>query len=426
MKHVLGVLGVLAAAVLLAVSAAINWRFGYSLGTTEFDGQIYGAASAAADCLKALVPFFFFAAIRNRMWSQAAASAVVWVVVTSYSMTSALGHAAHNRFDGASQRSADAQAYGDLRAQVKRAQDELSWIPRHRPAAAIESAIDSAKSERAWAFTSGCTEMTGRQGRDFCQRYHGLQAELASAKQAVVMKQRITELQAKLGQASGADAVADPQAEVLSQLTGIAPDKIQTAMTIFVALLLEIGSGFGMYIAFSQWRLYDSYAPRPSRAAARASRPLAGEAELAGETAGAVTSGADALAARSGDPLLLSPPSKAEHTAPPADPEPRSGSNDKVVPMKRPLPANNGERYYKERTEPKFGNKVPATRVYEDYKSWCVQNGKSAASKSRFTDELLSCGIHKNQSGQYVGIALKSDIERAEASKPAGTKTEAA
>src|SRR5262249_59825783 len=98
MRHVLGVLGVLAAGVLLAVSCAMNWRFGLSLGRTELDGQIYGAASAAADCLKALVPFFFFAAMRNRMWSQAAAAAVVWAVVTSYSMTSALSHAALHRF----------------------------------------------------------------------------------------------------------------------------------------------------------------------------------------------------------------------------------------------------------------------------------------------------------------------------------------
>ena len=67
-RHALGVLGVVAAGILLAVSAAMNYRFGYSLGKTEMDGQIYGAASAAADCFKALVPFFLFAAIRNRMW----------------------------------------------------------------------------------------------------------------------------------------------------------------------------------------------------------------------------------------------------------------------------------------------------------------------------------------------------------------------
>lgn len=104
MRHVLGIFGILAAGVLLAVSAAMNWRFGFSLGKTEMDGQIYGAASAAADCFKALVPFFLFAAIRNRMWSQAAASVVVWVVVTAYSLTSALGHAALNRQDSTGQR----------------------------------------------------------------------------------------------------------------------------------------------------------------------------------------------------------------------------------------------------------------------------------------------------------------------------------
>ena len=110
LRHALGVLGVAAAGILLAVSAAMNWRFGFSLGKTEFDGQIYGAASAAADCFKALVPFFLFAAIKNRMWSQAAAAAVVWVVVTAYSLTSALGHAALNRLDTAGTRAVQAEA----------------------------------------------------------------------------------------------------------------------------------------------------------------------------------------------------------------------------------------------------------------------------------------------------------------------------
>src|SRR5215207_9778929 len=134
MRHALGILGVLAAGVLLAVSAAMNWRFGLSLGRTEMDGQIYGAASAAADCFKALVPFFFFAALKNRMWSQAAASAVVWVVVTSYSLTSALGHAALNRLDTSGHRAAEAATYKDHRSDLKRAEDQASWIPQHRPA----------------------------------------------------------------------------------------------------------------------------------------------------------------------------------------------------------------------------------------------------------------------------------------------------
>ena len=155
MRHALGVLGVLAAGVLLAVSAAMNWRFGYSLGKTELDGNIYGAASAAADCMKALVPFFFFSAMKNKMWSQAAASAVVWVVVTAYSMTSALGHAALNRADTSGNRTTQAQSYSDLRTDLKRTQDQLSWIPQHRPAQTVQGEIDGAKNKREWSWTDG-------------------------------------------------------------------------------------------------------------------------------------------------------------------------------------------------------------------------------------------------------------------------------
>ena len=52
-------------------------------------------------------------------------------------------------------------------------------------------------------------------------------------------------------------AEADPQASVLSKITGLEVDKVQTALTIFVALLIEIGSGFGMYVAFAYWRIND-------------------------------------------------------------------------------------------------------------------------------------------------------------------------
>src|SRR4029453_3217870 len=127
-RHFLGVMGVVAAGILLAVSAAMNYRFGFSLGKSAIDGQIYGLASAGPRCFKALVPFFFFAALRNRMWSQALAAALVWTVVTGYSMTSALGHAALNRLDTSGKRDVEAASYADLRADSKRAQGHTSWI----------------------------------------------------------------------------------------------------------------------------------------------------------------------------------------------------------------------------------------------------------------------------------------------------------
>ena len=83
---------------------------------------------------------------------------LVWVVVTSYSLTSALGHAALNRLDTAGQRTATARHYKDHRADLARAQEQLSWIPQHRPAQAVQADIDALKDDRAWAYTEECTQ----------------------------------------------------------------------------------------------------------------------------------------------------------------------------------------------------------------------------------------------------------------------------
>jgi len=395
MRHALGVLGVLAAGVLLAVSCAMNWRFGFSLGRTEFDGQIYGAASAAADCMKALVPFFFFAAIRNRMWSQALASAVVWVVVTSYSLTSALGHAALNRLDTAGQRTATADNYKDHRADLARAQEQLSWIPQHRPAQAVQADIDSLKDERTWANTEQCSKVTGSKGRGFCQKFHALSAELASAQQSIALEARVADIQGKMTHVTGTAVMteADPQAAVLAKLAAlVAPnikiEDVQTALTVFVALLLEVGSGFGMYIAFSQWRLYESHAP-----AAPVMVPVS--------TAAAAVAAPTAVAIA----------------------KPRSGANDNrsAPPAQRLIaPENDVERFYKERIETQDGSSLTATSLYEDYCAWCEEQQKEPLALPTFGREFGELGVQKARIAgrvRYIGIALKSAGELEEDKK---------
>ena len=399
MRHALGVLGVLAAGVLLAVSAAMNWRFGFSLGRTEFDGQIYGAASAAADCMKALVPFFFFAALRTKMWSQAAASALVWVVVMAYSLTSALGHAALNRLDTAGQRAATVQTYKDHRADLKRAQEQLSWVPQHRPAQAVQSDIDVLKSERAWRWSKGCTKVTGPKGRSFCQKYHGFTAELASAEQASALEARIADTQSKLAQSEGATVMseADPQAAVLTKLASafmpsVRVEDVQTALTVFIAMLLEVGSAFGMFIAFSQWRLYDRQAP-------------------AAPTIAPVSTAAEGAAPK---PIAVA--------------KPRSGANDnktandnKSVPAARLLaPETDVERFYKERIDTQDGSSLTATSLYEDYCGWCDEQQKEPLALPTFGREFGELGVQKARIAgrvRYIGIALKSAGELEEDKK---------
>ncbi len=387
MRHVLGILGVLAAGVLLAVSAAMNWRFGYSLGKTELDGLIYGSASAAADCMKALVPFFFFAALRNKMWSQAAASVVVWVVVTAYSLTSALGHAALNRLDTAGQRAVEAQSYKDLRADLKRAEEQLSWVPQHRPMAAVQSDIENAKNQRPWAWTSGCTDVKGKQGRDFCQQYLAFASEFASGEEAGKLQTRIAEISGKLSQVKGSTVMAesDPQAAVLAKLSGMDLEKVQIAMTIFIALLLEVGSGFGMYVAFSQWRLYDNDAPAAPMMAT----------VMTSTAAAAVT-----VPAAQPAPVQIA--------------RPRSGANDnKTAPASAKLiaPESDVERFYKEAVETENGSTVSATQLYEEYCIWCEDQKKEPLAHPTFGREFQELGVQKARVAgriRYVGISLKS------------------
>ncbi len=399
-RHALGVLGVIAAGILLAVSAAMNYRFGFSLGKTALDGQIYGAASAAADCFKALVPFFFFAALRNKMWSQAMAAALVWTVVSAYSMTSAVGHAALNRLDTTGQRAAAAANYKDMRADSKRAQDELTWIPAHRPVDTVAAELNVHKAQRYWPVTRECTAVAGRHARDYCQQFHKLNAELASGLEAQKLESRLSEIGAKLAKTAGGTvmAEADPQASVLAKITGLEIDKVQTALTLFVALLIEIGSAFGMYVAFAYWRLQDGVAPQAvARSTAAAALPTTGgAAEAAPET-------------EAGDAAAEPPPGR------------RLNANDNRTPARAPVPESDVQRYYRERVVAASENSsLTSSELYEDYCRWCEEKERIPFAHPRVTREIAELGVKKERIGKrtrYFGIALRFAHEHEEDKK---------
>jgi hypothetical protein len=435
-RHVLGVLGVLAAGVLLAVSAAMNWRFGFQLGRTEMDGQIYGAASAAADCLKALVPFFFFAAVRNKVWSQAAASALVWVVVTAYSMTSALGHAALNRFDTTGQRAQTAQAYQDLRTELKRAEEQAGWIPQARPFAAVQGEIEGLKAQGAWKWTNGCKDVSSKSEQKFCQKLAALNSEGASASAVTEANKHLEGIKTKIAEMEGSPALseADPQAKVLTELAsaflpGVKIENVQMALTLFVALLLEIGSGFGMYVAFSQWRLYDVEAPAAPKMAAAAENTAAAAVAAPVLTPAAVQtkkprSGANdnrsieiPLDTPVAEPDTIEAQIAEARTIVERQPDVRA-IESKQVPARRIAPETNTERFYRENIEVQDGSSVTATQLYEDYCSWCETKNKEPSALPSFAREFAELGVKKEKVAgrvRYIGIALKSDLALEEA-----------
>ncbi len=356
MRHVLGIAGVTAAAVLLIVSAAMNWRFGYTLGKSDFESQLYGAASAAADCFKALLPFFIFAALRNRSYSQALGGALLFAVCFSYSLTSSLGFAALNRADSTGSRVLKAETHQDLRLELDRSREALKALPSHRPAGTVSGEIAAFKQNARWAASEECNNATSAKSMTYCEGFYKLKAVLAVAEQYDKLDTKVAQIRTRLGEQDVESVVkaADPQSQVLAGLTGRSTEEIQTSLTVLIALLVELGASLGFYTAFSYWRVFDVKGlPVPS--ASRAAVP-----------APSFVPAIRLTAVPDSDPALQ-----------PAEPK------------------TDAELYYDERVGKEAGSSVTALALYDDYCQWCEAKEKQPLGLPIFTRRFIDLGVQK-------------------------------
>jgi len=356
MRHVLGIAGVTAAAVLLIVSAAMNWRFGYTLGKSDFESQLYGAASAAADCFKALLPFFIFAALRNRSYSQALGGALLFAVCFSYSLTSSLGFAALNRADTTGSRVLKAETHQDLRVELERSREALKVLPGHRPSGTVGGEIAAFKQNMRWAASEECNNATSSKSMTYCEGFYKLKAELAIAEQADRLDAKIAQLRVKLGELDPEAVVraSDPQSQVLAGLTGRSTEEIQTSLTVLIALLVELGASLGFYTAFSYWRIFDVKGlPVPQTSRAMVPAP-------------AFVPAIRLTAIPDSDPALQ-----------PAEPK------------------TDVELYYDERVGKEAGSSVTALALYDDYCQWCEAKEKQPLGLPIFTRRFSDLGVQK-------------------------------
>jgi hypothetical protein len=356
MRHVLGIAGVTAAAVLLIVSAAMNWRFGYTLGKSDFESQLYGAASAAADCFKALLPFFIFAALRNRSYSQALGGALLMAVCFSYSLTSSLGFAALNRADTTGSRVLKAETHQDLRTELDRARETLKTLPAHRPLGTVNGEIDAFRQNSRWLASGECTNATSGKSMTYCEGFYKLKAELAIADQADKLEVKVTQLRSRLGELDSVSVAkaTDPQSQVLAGLTGRSTEEIQTSLTVLIALLVELGASLGFYTAFSYWRIFDVKGlpvPAPVRVAM---------------------------------PAFAPPPPRLVSNTESADPE-----------LEPAQPKTDVELYFDERVGKENGSSVTALALYDDYCQWCEARGKQPLGLPIFTRRFSDLGVQK-------------------------------
>ena len=193
---------------------------------------------------------------------------------------------------------------------------------------------------------------------------------------------------------------------------------MQTALTIFVALLIEIGSAFGMYVAFAYWRINDrAVRSRRTRATARGAAPQPWPVDRT-----RVPAPVEEVAKPAVEPLAATEEEQA--AAEPPAPR-RLNANDNRLP--RAVPDSDVQRFYRERVvAASESSSLTSTELYEEYCRWCEDNEKEPFAHPRVTREIGELGVKKERIGKrtrYFGIALRSETRTPGGQEAADTIT---
>jgi hypothetical protein len=229
----------------------MNYLFMASLGKTPLEGHVLGVASAAADVLKALLPFFIAWSWHDGRIIAAMSGMVAFLFFAAFSLLSAIGFAADNRGFLVEGRERLNSAYARMQRDIQEAEALRAAMPAARPASVVSEEIARHQQSRRWRATRQCVEATAAESRSYCEVYFSLRAELASAREADRLAEAISALQSEIqklrGQGAGQDA--DPQVSLLARIAGVQPEPVRLALIIAVAVLVELGASLGLYLA---------------------------------------------------------------------------------------------------------------------------------------------------------------------------------
>lgn len=240
-----------AALALIAASMAMNWAFWAGQGADDFSSRLLGGVSIAVDVFKAVLPLVIAWAWTERHRLGLTIASLFFAGCLAFSFFSAIGFAAQARGAATGSKEALGLRYQAATKELQEIEGRVAGLASPRPQAVIDEAIAKARQDRRWSTSRECVEATAETSRTFCKEVGDLKIELASAVEAERLRNRLDALkrEARTLLDQGARQEHDPQAGMLARLAGWGLERAQMSLIVFVALLVEIGAAFGLFLA---------------------------------------------------------------------------------------------------------------------------------------------------------------------------------
>jgi hypothetical protein len=234
----------------------MNYLFLSSMGKTPFEAYVFGAVSAAADLLKALLPFFIAWGWRQRHLSIAVPGFMIWLLFACFSLLSAIGFSAQNR-SVVTEVSQDQRSLKvHFKTEIKAIKTQRTNLGSHRSIDVIKEAISHHQQNSRWKSTKNCKTATVELSHRYCKDYFELRAELATSRKAKELDLALDQLRQKLEETSSypIQTGMGAQLKLLSHFLPFSHERLEVVMTILIALLVELGASMGLYLSLSHQR----------------------------------------------------------------------------------------------------------------------------------------------------------------------------
>ncbi len=250
MRYVLAGVAFLASIVFIIACGAMNWFFWINQGRTWIEGQVLGGISIAVDLFVCVIPFFVRLAVQNQRLVYAWSGRALFSIFFIFSFVSALGFAASNRSVMSEGRQAINHRLEEAAAQLQEKEHSRPKIGGHRPSAVVLALIQKVQQDNRYQNSQQCA-VPWPEIRKFCQDFADLKVELANAQEEDRLAANVERLRQEIVTLTlnGGGQPKDAQAALIATLTGFHEHTAENILSFAVALLVELGAAFGLYLA---------------------------------------------------------------------------------------------------------------------------------------------------------------------------------